>query len=126
MMSLSVMAQGTIKVNNDIRATLATYDASGGDTSWVIPLSNGYKWGVQLDFASMTGTQDATVQIYVSMNEGVSYVEYPNFEAKVINKPTITYDDEYTVYDAIKVVFTANSVTGGTITINERLISNPR
>lgn len=79
------------------------------------------------EFENLSGTLDGTLTVYVSGDNGVSWCQYPSFSAKSVNaNKSMSFDDFYTVYDQIKIVLTVNNITGGTVNVNQRLISNPK
>ena len=122
-------AQGTLKENGKTIATIPQYELSGSDTEWIINVNQlySYKWSVFFEFESITGTKDGTLTVYVSADNGNSWVLYPSMSVATISaNGSYSFDDSYTIYDQIKIVFTANSITGGTVNINQRLISNPK
>ncbi len=128
--STSTFAQGTLKENGRTMLTIPQYDLSNGDTEWIINNTQqlrSYKWLTFFEFENMTGTLDGLLTVYVSGNEGTSWVTYPNLSADSVNaNKSISFDDSYTIFDQIKIVFTANSISGGTVNVNQRLISNPK
>lgn len=119
------MAQGKYKINGDFKHYIPEYDMSGGSTEWILPMTATYKWMFFFQIESIAGS-GGTLQVMCSGDEGNSWVDYPGLTSKAVSSNTsISFDDSYTVYDYIKVVFTAGSITGGTMTINQRLYSNP-
>jgi len=127
--SIGLAAQGTLVQDNMILRTIPQYDISDGSASWVIDLrnpQNSAKWGTQFTFSSTAGTKDGTLAVWQSMDNGSNYAPYPNMAtATIAADTTITFDDSYTVYDKIKIVFTVNNLSGGAIDVNQRLITNP-
>ncbi len=122
-------AQGTFKENGTTIATIPQYDLSGGNTEFVININQlySYKWLAFFEFENLTGTLDATLAVYVSGDDGNSWVLYPNITTQTISaNGSYSFDDYYTVYDKIKYVLTVNNITGGTVNVNQRLISNPK
>ena len=127
--SIFTFAQGTLKENGRTIAIIPQYDLSGGNTEWIINVNvlYSYKWSAFFEFESVTGTKDGTLTVYVSADNGNSWVTYPAMSAQTISaNGSYSFDDSYTVYDQIKIVFTTNSITGGTVNVNQRLISNPK
>ncbi len=122
-------AQGTFKENGTTIATIPQYNLANGNTEWVINVNilYSYKWATFFEFENLTGTLDGTLNVYVSGDNGNSWVQYPNMlEQTITAVGSYSFDDSYTVYDKIKFVLTANNITGGTVNINQRLISNPK
>ena len=119
------MAQGSRKVNGDFQCALPEYDMSNGNTEWIIPLTNTHKWMYYFQIEDIAGS-GGTLAVKCSGDEGSTWVDYPGMIVEdVDSNKSISFDDSYTVYDKVKVVFTAGSVTGGTITVNQRLFTNP-
>ncbi len=122
-------AQGTLKENGTTIATIPQYDLSGGNTEWIINVNilYSYKWSVFFEFESIAGTKDGTLTPYISIDNGNSWVTYPGLSLdSITSNKSISFDDYYTAYDKIKFVFTANSISGGTVNVNQRLFSNPK
>ena len=121
-------AQGTLTENGKLVATIPQYNLSHGDTSYVLNINRlySYKWLVYFQFANITGVKDATISVFCSGDNGTSWVAYPGFSPQLINSNgSFSFDDAYTIYDKLKFVLTVNSITGGSLNINQRLISNP-
>jgi len=120
------MATGELKRNREFVHAIPEYDMSNGDTEWVLPMTNTYKWMYYFQIENLAGTGDGTLAVKCSGDGGTTWVDYPNMSTETVDSDkSISFDDSYTVYDKIKVVFTANSITGGTITLNQRLYTNP-
>lgn len=128
--SLGLAAQGTLKVDGNILKTIPQYDVSNGSTEWIMTLSepeNSFKWNMFFVTENLTGTLDGTLTVFYSSDEGENWLAYPNMNAATISNDGIYgFDDIYTIYDKIKVIFTVNNITGGTVNINQRLITNPK
>ena len=127
--STLLFSQGTLTENGVTIATIPQYDLSNGNTSWVLNINKlySYKWLMFFQFENLTGTLDGTLSVYVSGDNGISWVEYPSFIPQTINaNKSMSFDDSYTIYDQIKIVLTINNITGGTVNVNQRLISNPK
>ena len=123
-----LFAQGTLTENGKLIATIPQYDLSHGDTSYILNINKlySYKWLVYFQFTSLTGTKDATITVYCSGDNGTSWVAYPGFSSQLINSNgSYSFDDAYSIYDKLKFVIAVNNVSGGTLYINQRLISNP-
>jgi len=121
--------QGTLTENGVQAATIPQYDLSNGNTSWSLNINQlySYKWLMYFEFQNLTGSLDGTLAVYASGDNGQSWVEYPGFLTQTINaNKTISFDDAYTIYDQIKISLTVNNITGGTVNLNQRLISNPK
>ena len=127
--SIGLAAQGTLVQDNMVLTTIPQYNLTSGTGSWVIDLrnpQNSAKWGVQFVFSASADTVDGVLAVWQSMDLGSNYAPYPNMASAVITSDTtITFDDKYTVYDNIKIIYTETTASGGTIDINERLITNP-
>ena len=122
-------AQGTLKENGKTISVIPQYNLSNGNTDWIVNINKlySYKWITFFEFENITGTSDGTLTVHVSGDNGNSWVLYPNMKTQTISaNGSYSFDDSYTVYDKIKIVFTANSITGGTVNVNQRLISNPK
>ena len=122
-------AQGTLKENGKTISTIPSYDLSGGDTEWVLNLNilYSYKWSAFFNFSSITGTIDGSLSVFASADDGASWVQYPGIALiTVSDNIAYSFDDYYTTYDKLKFVFTANSISDGTVSINQRLFSNPK
>ena len=129
LLTLISFSQGTLKENGRTISSIPVYDLSGGDTEWVLNINNlySYKWSVFFNFSSIAGTKDGTIAVYVSCDDGTSWVAYPDMTTATISaNGSYSFDDSYTVYDKLKFAFTANSISGGSVTINQRLFSNPK
>ena len=127
--STLLFSQGTLTENGVVIATIPQYDLSNGNTSWVLNINKlySYKWLMFFQFENLTGTLDGTLSVYVSGDNGISWVEYPSFIPQTINtNKSMSFDDSYTIYDQIKILLTVNNITGGTVNVNQRLISNPK
>lgn len=128
--SIGLAAQGTLKVDGNVLKTIPQYDAANGSTEWIMTLSepeNSFKWNMFFVAENLTGTIDGTLTVYYSSDEGENWLLYPNMEAATITANGVYgFDDIYTVYDKIKVTFTVNNITGGTVNVNQRLITNPK
>ena len=127
--STLLYSQGTLTENGKLISTVPQYDLSVGNTEFVMNINvlYSYKWSMFFEFESLTGTLDGTLAVYCSGNAGNSWTEYPNFAEQIITaNGSYSFDDSYTVYDQIKIVLTVNNITGGTVNINQRLISNPK
>ena len=122
-------AQGTLKENGKTISTIPSYDLSAGDTEWILNLNllYSYKWSAFFNFSSITGTKNGSLTVFASADDGVSWVQYPGISLTTVNDNiTFSFDDYYTVYDKLKFVFAANSITGGSVIVNQRLFSNPK
>ena len=129
LISTSSFAQGTFKENGKTIFSIPQYDLSNGNTEWVLNINQlySYKWLAFFEFESITGTKDGTLTVYVSGDGGNSWVQYPNMVAQTISaNGSYSFDDSYTVYDKLKFVLTVNNISGGTVNVNQRLISNPK
>ena len=119
----------TLEMDGKHIRDLPVYDVSGGDTEFVIDMTSpthSFKWNFFLVASSLTGTLDGTLAVYYSSDNGSNWLAYPDMASKTLSaNGAYGFDDYYSVYDKIKIIFTANSITGGTFTINERLITNP-
>ena len=129
MLSFGLFAQGTLEMNGNTLATIPQYDLSNGDTQWVIDLqdpSHTVKWCWYGDFNSLAGTKDGVLAVFISNDNGVTWVAYPEMETDVIDdNVAFSFDDNYTVYDKIKITCTVNNITGGTVDPNIRIFTNP-
>jgi hypothetical protein len=129
--SIGLAAQGTLKIDSKIYGdSIAQYDLSDGDTQWVIDISSpkySLRWNTVFNFKSITGTKDGVLAVYYSSDEGISWIAYPDMATITVSaNGAYGFDDIYTVYDKLKIVLTVNSITGGTVDVNERLITNPK
>lgn len=85
------------------------------------------RWNVVFNFKSITGTKDGTLAVYYSSDEGTSWIAYPNMATITVSaNGAYGFDDIYTVYDQLKIVLTVNSISGGTVDVNERLMTTPK
>jgi hypothetical protein len=129
--SIGLAAQGTLKIDYKVVGdSIAQYDLSDGDTSWTIKTA-GYhyslRWNTVFNFKSITGTKDGVLAVYYSSDEGTSWIAYPDMATITVSaNGAYGFDDIYTVYDKLKIVLTVNSITGGTVDVNERLVTNPK
>jgi len=128
--SIGLAAQGTLKIDYRIVGSpIPQYDLSHGDTSWIIPPTRRYEalaWNIVFNFKSITGTKDGVLVVYYSSDEGTSWIAYPNMATITVSSDgAYGFDDISTVYDKIKVVLTVNSITGGTVDVNKRLVKTP-
>lgn len=119
------MAEGKRLRNGKDKVVIPEYDMASGSTEWIIPMTNTYKWLFFFQIENIVGT-GGTLAVSASGDEGNSWTAYPNMVIEdVDSNKSISFDDSYTVYDQIKVAFTAGSITAGSITPNQRLYSNP-
>jgi hypothetical protein len=131
-LSVTVMIGQGIRKKDGIKTVdIPVYSLASGSTEWVVGLEYGedcsYRWDIQLDISGLTGVLDGTLAIFKSSNAGKTWIPYPNMETQ-----TITADDAYgfddpagTSYDQIKVVLTVVGITGGSVSVNERLVTIP-
>lgn len=129
--STIIFGQGIRKKDGIKIANIATYDLSNGDTEWVVGLEYGedcsFRWDFQIDITGLAGGVDGTLAIFKSSSGGRTWIAYPDMATKTITaNGNYGFDDPAgTTYDAIKMVLTVNSITGGSGSVNERIVTIP-
>lgn len=129
--STAVMSQGIRKLDGIQRAVLPAYDIASGSTEWIIGLEYGddclHTWDMEFVFSGLTGTLNGALKMYKSSNGGVTWIPYPNMDTIAVSGSVgYGFDDPAGVaYDQIKATLTVYGLTGGSVSVNERIATIP-
>jgi len=117
------IGQGSFKIDGRNISSLDTFSITTIDTAWVFYISDNYAGSVQVDYSGLTGTLDGTLKMQQSSNGGVSFANM-NISTHTMSSAsgTIIFEFEWVASDALKLVFTRNSLTAGDVVPNVRLI----
>lgn len=94
-----------------------------------VPMGNNkdpkdFRWGIQIDCNSLTGTLDGTIGIKSRMNNLNSWTyvcQYPLAEGCLVVIDSANFNleikDNYTMSDNLRIELTQNNISGGTVDI---------
>jgi hypothetical protein len=105
-------------------ARWADYDASGGDTSWVVPFRAPYVGVFTVHYDKLEGTMDGTFKMQ-AQGDSTNWVDM-NMASYTIADTVNTVIFHITPgtgahYDRVRLLFTAGSITAGEITPSIRM-----